>query len=172
MANIDLNNLFKKKYTVTSLVDSDINLNKPKKDEVLFSDFKCDLEISEYEGESLNSEKTSNDIKRITNEESIINSLKNIISTRYYTRLLNPEMNFDLRSYLFEELTETKAYFIGYDISTYIPLYEPRIIIKRILVTLYYNCDSYVIDLDFYVPGVSKMLSMKSVLNLEGISFS
>ena len=41
-------------------------------------------------------------------------------------------------------------YFIGYDICTYLPMYEPRISIKRVKVTVYYDSDAYVIDLQLY----------------------
>lgn len=171
MANIDLNSLFKKKFTTNSPVDSEINLNKPLKDEILYSDVKFDLETSEFCSSSLNSKKTSKDIATIINEESIINSLRNIMSTKLCSRLLNPEMNFDLRSYLFENLNDATAYFIGYSILTTLPLYEPRIEIKNIHVTTYYNKDSYGIDLQIYIPSISKNIKLSSILNSDGVTF-
>lgn len=172
MANIDLNKLFTKKFATTSLVDSNINLNKPVKNDVLYSDVKLDLVPEKFYGESINSQKTHNDLATIVNEESIINSLKNIMSTRFNSRLLNPEMNFDLRSYLFENLSESKAYFIGYDISLYLPVYEPRIIVDSINVTANYAEDTYIIDLSIFVPELSKNIKLSSILNSDGISFS
>lgn len=172
MSNIDLNSLFKKKFTVTSPVDSEINLNKPVKNDILYSDVKLDLELSKFEGCALSSKKTSNDINAIINEESILNSLRNVMSTRFHSRLLNPEMNFDLRTYLFEPLNEATAYFIGYNILEELPKYEPRISIKNVKVTAYYNYDTYGIDLEIYIPDINKDVKLSSILNSDGIIFN
>lgn len=172
MANIDLNSLFTKKFSLTSPVDSDINLNRPVKNDILYSDVKLDLVPEKFYGESLNSQKTHNDLATIVNEESILKSLQNIMSTRFNSRLLNPEMNFDLRSYLFENLSESKAYFIGYDISLYLPAYEPRIMIDSINVTANYAEDTYIIDLSIFIPTLSKSLKLSSVLSSDGFSFA
>lgn len=172
MANIDLNSLFTKKFSLTSPVDSDINLNRPVKNDILYSDVKLDLVPEKFYGESLNSQKTHNDLATIVNEESILKSLQNIMSTRFNSRLLNPEMNFDLRSYLFENLSESKAYFIGYDISLYLPAYEPRIMIDSINVTANYAEDTYIINLSIFIPTLSKSLKLSSVLSSDGFSFA
>lgn len=172
MANINLNNIFSNNFKTTSPVDSEIKLNRePKKIEV-YSDYKLDLSTKMHQGESINSNKTSDDIAKIINEESIINSLRNIMMTKFHSRLLNPEMNFDLRSYLFEEITEAKAFFIGYDISTYLPMYEPRIQIGDIKVVAHYNHDAYVIYMNIFVPSINKNIKLSSILNSDGFSFS
>lgn len=172
MANIDLNKLFVNRFTTTSPVDSDINLNKQQGPDILFSDFKLDLKLEENGNRALNSLKTKDDLEKIINEESILNSLRNILSTKFYSRLLNPEMNFDLRSYLFENITEHKAFFIGYDILSYIPAYEPRVSIKNINVTAYPGNATYTIDLDIHIPVIDKDVKLSSILNSEGISYS
>ena len=172
MANIDLNKLFVNRFTTTSPVDSDINLNKQQGEDILFSDFELDLKTEENNGKSLNSLKTKNDLAKIVNEESILNSLRNILSTKFYSRLLNPEMNFDLRSYLFENITEHKAFFIGYDILSYIPVYEPRVTVTNISVTAYPANATYGINLDINIPSISKDVKLSSILSSEGISYS
>lgn len=172
MANIDLNNLFYKKSTITSPVDSNIHLNNSEKNNIIFSDIKLDLTSKEFKSNSLNSKETNKDLNIIINEESILNSVRNIMSTTYCSRLLNPEMNFDLRTYLFESINETTAYFIGYHISTYLPLYEPRIEVENVHVIAYPKNDAYVINLRIYVPAISKNINLKSILNSEGITYN
>lgn len=172
MANIDLNKVFKQRHTLTSPVDSFISLNKPVKNDIIYSDFKLDLTPSEYLGDSLNSKKTSNDIAKIINEESILNSIRNILSTRYHSRLLNPELNFDLRRYLFENITEAKAFFIGYEISSILPIYEPRLTIDNIEVIAYYNYDTYGINIDITIPSINKSLKISSILNSDGFTLA
>lgn len=172
MSNIDLSEIFKKQPSISSTVDSDIKLNDSSKKDVLYSDVKFDLTPNEYLNQGLNAKCSHKDIAKITDEESILNSLRNILTTRAQSRLLNPEMDFDLRSYLFEPLTEAKAYFIGYDISMYLPIYEPRVMIDFINVTAYYNDDAYVIDLSVYIPSLSKSVKLSSILDPDGFTFT
>lgn len=172
MANINLNDLFKKRELVTSQVDTNIQFNQPQKVNELYSDFKLDLETEENKTPMLNGDNTTKDIKKIVNEDSVLNSLKNILNTKFYSRLLNPEMNFDLRSYLFEELTEAKAFFIGYDIIHLLPAYEPRVKITNVKVTAYYSSDAYVIDLSISIPSIKKDIKLSSVLSGDGFTFT
>lgn len=39
-----------------------------------------------------------------------------------------------MRKYLFEPITQYKAWFIGYDIHTLLPAYEPRIKVNHVKV--------------------------------------
>lgn len=172
MSNINLNKLFGKSESNSSKVDSNITINKVEEKTEIYSDFKLDLEFDEYKAPMLNGEATSKDIKKIINEDAIIQSLKNILNTKFYSRLLNPDMNFDLRSYLFEDLTEAKAFFIGYDITHLLPVYEPRIAIKNVRVTAYYQSSTYVIDLSILIPSMGKNISLSSILSDDGFSFT
>ena len=125
MANIDLNKLFANRFTTTSPVDSDINLNKQQKNDILYSDIKLDLKLSDKTSEHLNGKTTNDDLDKIVNEESILNSLRNILATKYHSRLLNPEMNFDLRFFcliLLRNIRHSLSDMIYYLISRYMNL--------------------------------------------------
>ena len=172
MANINLNKLFRTPQQITSEVDSNIKFNQPQEVKELYSDYKLDLSFYENKTNLLNSEETSIDVEKIINEEAVLNSLKNILNTKFYSRLLDPEMNFDLRSYLFEDLTEAKAFFIGYDLVHLLPIYEPRVNITNVDVNAYYQADSYVIDLYISIPAIKKDVKLSSVLNGDGFTFT
>lgn len=172
MANIDLNKTFIKNFSTSSPVDSEIALDKPVKEEELFSDYKLDLQLSSKMGEGLYSSITERDIAKIKNEEAILQSLRNLLNTKYQSRLLNPEINFDLRSYLFENLTQSKAFFIGYDISTFLPIYEPRVMLNDISVVAYYNSDTYGINMSITIPSINKNVTLSSILDSNGFTFS
>lgn len=172
MANINLNKLFRTPQQITSEVDSNIKFNQPQEVKELYSDYKLDLSFYENKTNLLNSEETSIDVEKIINEEAVLNSLKNILNTKFYSRLLDPEMNFDLRSYLFEDLTEAKAFFIGYDLVHLLPIYEPRVNITNVDVKAYYQADAYVIDLYISIPAIKKDVKLSSVLNGDGFTFT
>ena len=91
---------------------------------------------------------------------------------KFYSRLLDPDINFDLRSYLFEELTESKAFFIGYDLVHLLPIYEPRVNISNVEVKAYYESDAYEILLHIYIPSIKKNIKLSTVLNGDGFTFT
>lgn len=173
MANINLLNAFKPLTTNitknTSLVDSSITI--PKKTISMYSDIKFDLEVNEFESPQLNSKNTTTDLNLITDESCIIQAIKNILNTKYYTRLLNPDLNIDLNSYLFENLTEAKAFFIGYDLQETIPAYEPRVKVSNVKVVGYYDSSTYEISLSITIPSLKKNVKISSILSSEGFTF-
>lgn len=171
MANIDLNKIFVNKKNTVSNIDSNIILNKSIDKSELFSDCKMDLQLSEKTNKSLYSEVVERDLAKITDEEAILQSLRNLINTKYHSRLLNPEINFDLRSYLFENVSEAKAYFIGYDIISFLPIYEPRITVKHVDIKAYYNNDTYAINIEICIPSINKNINLSTILNSDGFSF-
>lgn len=116
MANINLNNYFRKSTNTKSNVDSRIKLNKSTKAKEYYGDILFDLDTNELKERPLNAKESTRDLKRIVNEESVITALRNIFNTHHGSRLLNPEVAFDIKQYLFEPLTQTKAWFLGYDI--------------------------------------------------------
>ena len=105
MANINLNNFFANKSSVKSPVDSKILLSQEDVRDEYFRDLKLDLEVGELKNKSLNAKESSKDINLVVNEESVITSLRNIFKTYKGSRLLNPDVSFDIKQYLFEPIT-------------------------------------------------------------------
>lgn len=132
MANINLNNYFRKTTDIKSPVDSRIKLNKVDTDKKFWGDLRFDLKFNELKERPLNAMDSNKDVQRTINEESVLVALRNIFNTRENSRLLNPEMNFEVGHYLFEPLTTSKAWFLGYDICTVLPKYEPRIVVNSV----------------------------------------
>lgn len=171
MANIDLTNFYRRRTDKVSSIDSEIILNKGETDNILYSDLELDLKFSNILEKQLNASENNKDLTKITNEQSVINSLKNILNTTRNTRILNPDMEFDLRSYLFEGLNATTAWFIGYDICTRINKYEPRITIKNINISIDWQNDSYWIDLEINIPTLNKSIKISSILDKDGFVY-
>ena len=171
MANIDLNNIFKKQSTISSSVDSNIIIDNAQNKNEIYSDIKMDLDYGNYKNTYLNSAVSERDLEKITNEAAVLTSLRNMMNTTYASRLLNPEIDFDMRSYLFENLSEAKAYFIGYDLYHSIPAFEPRIGIKSIKVIANIKEDTYSITLVITIPSLNKSVSLHSILSEDGFLF-
>lgn len=168
MANINLNNYFRKVNEIKSPVDSKILINKKEKDKEYYGDIRLDLGISEIKEKPINANVANYDLKRIINEESVLVALRNIFNTWAGSRLLNPEMSFEIKQYLFEPLTMAKAWFLGYTICQTLPLYEPRVSISNVVVDANPNDHCYTILLSVLIPSLDKEVDIKSILNEEG----
>lgn len=171
MANIDLTGIYRKRNEKISPVDTNIILNKSETDTEIYSDFKIDLEFSNIRERQLNAKENNKDLTKITNEESVINALRNILHTTRNTRILDPSIEFDLRNYLFDGLNTTNAWFIGYEICTKIGLYEPRVTVNNVNITVDYDNDCYIIDLSVMIPSLSKIVNLPSILDKDGMRF-
>ena len=170
MANINLNNYFRKSTNTKSNVDSRIKLNKSTKAKEYYGDILFDLDTNELKERPLNAKESTRDLKRIVNEESVITALRNIFNTHHGSRLLNPEVAFDIKQYLFEPLTQTKAWFLGYDICQTLPIYEPRVTIDGVVVDVHANEGCYTIQLSVRIPSLNKSIKISSILSQEGYS--
>ena len=171
MANINLNNYFRKNTDKVSPVDSRIQLNKKETDNVLWGDLKLDLEFNEIKERPLNAKESTHDLKRSINEESVVISLRNLFNTHGGSRLLNPELSFNVYQYLFEPLSATKAWFLGYDIMQFFPLYEPRVQVQNVEVVANLDESVYEIKLTLGIPNVSKeAFKISSILSEDGFT--
>ena len=165
MANINLNKFHIKGTDTISPVDSRIVLNKDETDKKKYGDIKLDLSFNEIKDRQLNANISDKDLQLIYNEESILVSLKNIFKTYKGSRLLNPDMEFDLSQYLFEPLTQAKAFFLGYELMSLIPRYEPRVEIDSINVVAHPMDDCYSIDLNISIPEFDKKVDLKCIFD-------
>lgn len=171
MANIDLRTIYRSTTDKLSPVDSKIILNKQQTDKILYSDLKLDLTFNELKERPLNAKDSTHDLLTITNLEAVTTSVKNILNTRLCSRLLNPEMEFDLEQFLFERMDYNVAYFIGYELCTQLPIYEPRVSVETIDIQLDFDNDTYIIDLLLTVPSLNATIKLSSILNSEGYLF-
>lgn len=101
------------------------------------------------------------DLARITNEESIINSLKNIILTRKGERPFQPEFGCNISGLLFENFSKFTTDAIETEIRTAVENFEPRI--KTIKVNAIESQDNHSIELQLFFTTIN---------NPENISIS
>lgn len=172
MANIDLRQIYKQSRDKVSPVDSRIILNKTETDNEIYSDLKLDFEFNEIKERPLNAKESTRDLLKITNIEAVKTSLRNILNTTYCSRLLDPDIDFNLNKYLFDRLNANTAYFIGYELCTRISLYEPRVVIDNVKVELDFDNDAYNIYLNITVPSLNETLTLTSILNQNGYAFT
>lgn len=138
----------------------------------LYKDIKFDLTSTYLKGSEMYSTRQTKDLACLTDRDAVINSFKNILSTSPGQKLLNPLFGLDLRVYLFETVSENKAFFLAQTILDGIAIQEPRISIDFIEVLANIDDNEYVINLDFSIPELEAyQLSLKGVLNIDGYNF-
>lgn len=101
------------------------------------------------------------DLARLTNEDSIINSLKNIILTRKGERPFFPEFGCNISGLLFENFSKFTTDAIETEIKTAVENFEPRI--KTINVKAIEFPDNHSIELQLFFTTIN---------NPENISIS
>ena len=68
----------------------------------------------------------SNDLVRLTNEDAVKRSVKNLVLTSFYERKFNARLGSNIQRYLFEPLDNITKKLISDDIRLVIENYEPR----------------------------------------------
>jgi phage baseplate assembly protein W len=101
------------------------------------------------------------DLARLTNEDSVINSLKNIILTRKGERPFQPDFGCNISGLLFENFSKFTTEAIETEIRTAVENFEPRI--KTIKVNAIESQDNHSIELQLFFTTIN---------NPENISIS
>lgn len=94
------------------------------------------------------------DLARLTNEDSIYTSLKNIVFTRKGERPFFPEFGCNITSILFENYNRFTQKTIQTEVKTAIENFEPRVSIIKVVVNG--SPDSNSVDLDLYFTIINR----------------
>lgn len=138
----------------------------------LYKDVSFDLNLQNTLGGELFRSNDNKDLRSLYDSNAILTSLKNILTTSPGEKLLNPEFGLDLRDYLFESVTETKAFFIGQDILLGLAAQEPRVSLDEITVIAMPEENAYEITLGISIPTLKVYeISLKGILNNDGYVF-
>lgn len=125
------------------------------KKRVLYSDF----------GKNMIRNPISNDLSRKTNEESIKESIRNLILTDRGERLFQPNIGCDIRSQLFENVTEETIDTIRNMIMETIESYEPRCELVGVEIEGDFDSNSLTVNISFVTINSEEPTELQVVLN-------
>lgn len=91
------------------------------------------------------------DVSMKYNEQAVIRSIRNILSTNLYERLFQPEVGSTLNTLLFEQVTSLTATLIENEIVRMIKNYEPRATISQLNVTALPDSNQFNVALYVFV---------------------
>lgn len=131
------------------------NLNTPNKKKLeYFSDFTTDLSAHPVTAE----------LARLTNEQAVKRSIRNIILTNKRERLFDPEFGCDLSRLLFEPMTTSTSDSIKHTINDAIIKHEPRVRLSDIQVIADEMNHMYRVNIVFLILNAKEPTGMTVTL--------
>lgn len=91
----------------------------------------------------------SGDLVRLTEADAVKRSIKNLVITNKYERLLDPNIGAGINALLFEPMTPLTTIAIREAISDVLKFYEPRAVLETLDVIPDYDQQQYYVNLVF-----------------------
>jgi phage baseplate assembly protein W len=137
-----------------------------------YADLHLDLEEKYTIKNDFNQKPEINDLKLDYDVNAIANSLRNLFTTTPGDKILNPEYGLDLRKYLFEPATVEIANSIRGEIYTQVSIYEPRVKLTSVNITILEDVNEYDITIYMDIPALNiNNVSFFGTLNSNGYIF-
>lgn len=87
--------------------------------------------------------------------QAVTRSIKNLLNTKNYDRLFNPDLGSKITALLFENNSPTTSATLETIITNMIENYEPRATLKDIKVTSLPDNNSYEVSLSYYIENAT-----------------
>lgn len=95
------------------------------------------------------------DVALSYDEQAVIRSVRNLLSTRNYERPFNPDLGSSIDALLFENISPMSAAAIKNEISRMIKNYEPRANLKDVVVNSRPDQNAYDATITFYIENAT-----------------
>lgn len=116
----------------------------------LYTDFKKDLQISPV----------SQDLTVWKDEDSVKESIRNLILTDRGERLMQPNIGGNLNAMLFENITPATLILIKNNVENTVNLYEPRAELIDVKVTSQIDDNTVRVNILFYITNVQQPITL------------
>tara|TARA_R110000868_G_scaffold72961_6_gene211965 strand:- start:17087 stop:17503 length:417 start_codon:yes stop_codon:yes gene_type:complete len=116
----------------------------------LYQDFKKNLEISPV----------SADLTVWKDEDSVKESMRNLILTDRGERLMQPNLGGNINAMLFENITPSTLMLIQNQVRTTIELYEPRAELIDVTATSNIDDNTVKVNIAFYITNVQQPITL------------
>ena len=121
----------------------------------IYSDFRTDFDLHPVSG----------DLARLTDEEAVKRSLKNVLFTDVYERPWKPTMGSGLKRYLFEPISFFTQDLIKKAIEDTISNFEPRVRTYEVYVTALPDQNAYSVTIVFAIINSQQPAKFSLLLN-------
>jgi phage baseplate assembly protein W len=97
----------------------------------------------------------TNDIALSYDEMAVIRSVRNLLLTNHYERPFQPELGSNINTLLFEPISPTTSSSLQTEIENMINNYEPRALLKSVVVNAQPDQNAYEVSLEFYIQNAT-----------------
>lgn len=104
------------------------------------------------------------DVTRVTNVDAVKRSVKNLVLTDKYERLLDPDIGGNVRQSLFEPMTPLTEGIIQDYITEVIENYEPRCLLESVVVDANPDYNTYSVTIRFRIDTSENIQSLDFLL--------
>lgn len=104
------------------------------------------------------------DVAMKYNEQAVIRSVRNLISTNRYERLFQPEIGSTLNNLLFEPISPLTANLIEDEIVRMITNYEPRATISQVIVSASPDSNQFNVSLYLFIGNQTTPTAINLIL--------
>ena len=107
------------------------------------------------------------DVALSYDNQAVIRSIRNLLSTRNYERPFNPDLGSTLSAMLFENISPIIANSIKQEVERMIHNYEPRATIKDIVVNSEPDKNAYNVTITFYIENATLPTTVTLLLEIN-----
>ena len=100
------------------------------------------------------------DLSKKLNENSIAQSIRNLLLTSHYERPFNPDLGSNLKKFLFEPMDNITTSLIQDAILFTLRNYEPRVDVQQVLATPNFEDNRYDVTIKFFIKNSLEPLSI------------
>jgi phage baseplate assembly protein W len=107
------------------------------------------------------------DINILTDEQSVVTSVKNLILMNFYDKPFHPEIGCNVRRMLFENMDEISATIMEKEIRQTIINFEPRVTINNISILPDYDNNRFSVNMTFIIANQTNPINVEFFLTRE-----
>jgi len=98
----------------------------------------------------------TNDVALSYDRQAVIRSIRNLLQTKHYDRLFNPDLGSNVDAILFENMSDMTAMTLQREVSSLIKAYEPRATLKEVTVSPLFDQNAYSVSVTFYIENATQ----------------
>jgi phage baseplate assembly protein W len=98
----------------------------------------------------------TNDVALSYDTQAVLRSIRNLLLTKHYDRLFNPDLGSNIEALLFENMSDMTANGLQREITAVIERYEPRAILKSVTVSAEEEKNAYNISISFFIENATQ----------------
>jgi phage baseplate assembly protein W len=97
----------------------------------------------------------TNDVALSYDEMAVVRSIRNLLLTNHYERPFQPELGSNINTLLFEPVSPITSSSLQTEIENMINNYEPRALLKSVVVNALPDKNAYEVSLEFYIENAT-----------------